>query len=477
MRDNQASPAMSYHEATKNWPGDNLARRVDPAIVPRPFKLYRHIEPLPLPAPRRSEEEAAATSELDIGTLAGLLHYSAGIMRRSTVSGRELVFRAASCTGAAYHIELYVVTAELPDLTAGVYHYDVQDEALRMLRLGDHRGLVADALCLAGRDSLPGAFIVATSTFWRNAWRYEARSYRHAFWDGGTVLANLLAVAAAHGLASRTLLGFKDDAINELLGVDSRREAALYVVGLGPERDLPATARPTPLPRIDAMPVSPIEIEYPLIYHTHAATSYGTCEEVRAWRSDGANGVALLAQPSSWPAPESLIERRGSTRRFRRRSISLNALRETLREANSAIRSDLGGRGLALTRTYVAVNAVEGLDAGKYRYDADSGRMELLERGEFRDLASHLALDQATAGEAAANVYYLADLDAVLSSLGDRGYRAAQLEGGVRGGRVYLAAQEQGLKASGLTFYDDEVIEFFNLTGSGMEPMFLIVVG
>jgi hypothetical protein len=26
---------------------------------------------------------------------------------------------------------------------------------------------------------------------WRNAWKYQARTYRHCFWDAGTLLANL----------------------------------------------------------------------------------------------------------------------------------------------------------------------------------------------------------------------------------------------------------------------------------------------
>ena len=64
-----------------------------------------------------------------------------------------------------------------------------------------------------------------------------------------------------------------------------------------------------------------------------------------------------------------------------------------------------------------------------------------------------------------------------MTALGERGYRACQLEGGIRGGRVYLAAHDEGIKASGLTFYDDDVIEFFHLADSGWDVMFLVVAG
>ena len=52
-------------------------------------------------------------------------------------------------------------------------------------------------------------------------------------------------------------------------------------------------------------------------------------------------------------------------------------------------------------------------------------------------------------------------MDTILKYLGNRGYRAVQLEGGICAGKIYLAAYSQGLGASGSTFYDDEVTESF----------------
>ena len=43
----------------------------------------------------------------------------------------------------------------------------------------------------------------------------------------------------------------------------------------------------------------------------------------------------------------------------------------------------------------------------------------------------------------------------------------AQLESGIIGGRLYLMAYGMGFGASGLTFYDDEVIEFFGSAAEG----------
>jgi nitroreductase len=128
-----------------------------------------------------------------------------------------------------------------------------------------------------------------------------------------------------------------------------------------------------------------------------------------------------------------------------------------------------------LTEIYLIANAIDGLDPGAYRFSPADG-FERLRRGDLRREAAVLCLEQALGGRAAATHFLLADLDRVLAALGDRGYRAAQLEAGIRVGRAYLAAYAQGLGATGLTFYDDLVAEF--LTGdTAKQPMMCVTVG
>ena len=45
------------------------------------------------------------------------------------------------------------------------------------------------------------------------------------------------------------------------------------------------------------------------------------------------------------------------------------------------------------------------------------------------------------------------------------------------GGKIYLGAYAQRLGASGLTFFDDDVTEFFSPDAAGKSVMFLIAVG
>ena len=88
-----------------------------------------------------------------------------------------------------------------------------------------------------------------------------------------------------------------------------------------------------------------------------------------------------------------------------------------------------------------------------------------------------MALGQDLAAEASVLVFALCDLLPIVERLGNRGYRAAQLEAGLMGGRMYLAAYAQGVGATGLTFLDDDVTEYFAPHAADKSVMFLLAMG
>ncbi len=120
---------------------------------------------------------------------------------------------------------------------------------------------------------------------------------------------------------------------------------------------------------------------------------------------------------------------------------------------------------------------MEGLDAGVYHYRREEQTLEPLMLGDFRDQAGFLGLEQALPKDAAADVFFAVDLERLVDRFGDRAYRAAQLEAGLMGGRLYLAAYAQGFGASGLTFFDDETIDFLSPHAAGKSVMFLVALG
>jgi SagB-type dehydrogenase family enzyme len=498
-----------YHNGTKHPDGYLMNRwhRFDPSRRPRLSKKYLDLKSIPLPLDTSSLgiPALAAISSIsnhtmsiekdhipDIGVLARLLYYSGGITKQITYPGWGTeYFRAAACTGALYHIELYVVCGELPGLAAGVYHFDALDMVLTQLRQGDFRRVLIEASGDEADLEYAPLILVYTDVFWRNACKYQAREYRHAFWDSGTILSHTLAMAAAHGLPARVVVGFVDDRVNQLLGLETEREVALALVPVGsaPDQRSGQTPELSEL-TLETLPISEEEIHFPPISQMHAASSLETAEEVSAWRAG--NPMIPFSTPPSSLIPlealtddkmpqdpiEKVIVRRGSTRRFSKEAITFQQLSTILDRCTRGIPADfLPSSGMGLNQVYMIVNAITSLSPGSYLFHQKEGALERLKEGDFRSQAGYLGLNQALAAESSVDIFFLADLGPILERYGNRGYRAAQLEASITAGKMYLAAYTQEIGATGLTFYDDAVTEFFSPHAAGKSVMFLIAIG
>jgi SagB-type dehydrogenase family enzyme len=505
MTDNRNSQAAwTYHEGTKHSYTSirTNSHFMDWSNQPLPFKIYPTLEPVRLPGEMRQTGVAAlsAISERvsehtnampDLEAVAQLLYLSAGITRKRSYPGGELYFRAAACTGALYEVELYLVCGDLANLQAGLYHFAPAEFGLRQLRAGDYRHFLFEAT--GGEPAIANAplTIICTCTYWRNAWKYQARTYRHFGWDNGTLLANLLAVATALGLPARVVCGFVDAEVNRLLDVDPQREVAFSLVAIGCAGALPpqVAEKVSPL-HLETVPLSQREVDYPLMREMHAASSLDSAEEAEAWRGrTPTTNIALpaglfvsLESLSDAEMPrdsiEQVIQRRGSTRKFARSPITLAQLSTILDRATRGVPADfLDPPGARLSDLYLIVHAVEGLPPGAYVLHRGRGVLECLKQGNFRADAGYLGLEQELPADAAVDIFFLADLRPILQRFGNRGYRAVQLEAGILGGKLYLAAYAQRLGASGLTFFDDDVTRFFSPHAEGKSAIFLVALG
>jgi SagB-type dehydrogenase family enzyme len=205
------SDALTFHRATNvaaHGTDEDEARTLE--TYPILFKDYGDSERVPLEK-----------------SLAGpILGNGAAVMRTRTHFGppgkRTVHFRGYSSAGALYPIEAYVAA---PD---ALYSFDALTPGLVRVGEGDARSAVAAAVGASG-----DTFVVLTGVHSRTGWKYMERGYRHVWWDAGTMLANLLALAAAEGLEPLLFTGFVDADVNELLGIDGEHEFALALLGLG----------------------------------------------------------------------------------------------------------------------------------------------------------------------------------------------------------------------------------------------------
>src|SRR6516165_1319467 len=285
----------------------------DPARFPWHYKRYpsglpRTALPRDLPTTGPATLDVlAGTAQvperaLDLPHLSRLLYLSAGVVRTAELSHRRYLFRAAGSAGARFPLEVYVAAPAGGPLPAGVHWYDPLEHAL--VQVGPAPGGTAPAL-------------IVTGVPWRTGWRYRERGYRHVYWDAGTMLAQLLALADSAGLAAGLYTRFPYAEVAALTGADRVHEFPVAVVTLGEAPPSLRAGGPAAASAVDRAP-----LEFPLIT---AAQRAGQGDRLgRPWDRGRPVDVPLL--PGT--PVDSVIAARGSQRRMdASRGLSRDLLR------------------------------------------------------------------------------------------------------------------------------------------------------
>jgi hypothetical protein len=433
----QETATQRLHRLTSYQPGRDWDLPIDDPWVIQdleandlsrlPWFVKRYPEDLPrVPLPRKLPPTSApavavmaGTAEvspvpLDLAQLSRLLYLSAGVVRTMDRPYGVHPFRAAGSAGGRFPLELYVAAPPGGPLPAGVHWYDPWDHAL--VRVGP-----------PPRDG--GPVVVVTGVPWRTGWRYRERGYRHVYWDAGTMLAQLLALADSAGLTANLYTSFPDTQVAALVGADRMHEFPVALIALDQTAPAAEPGGPAVTGEVDAAPV-----DFPLVT---AAQRAGEGDRLgQPWKRGGPVPVPVLASPPV----EDVITARGSQRRMDAgRGLSQDLLRTSMAVAV---------RGLELPH-WVVIHDVTDLPPGVYRWpDLDTP----VRTGGLRDELYWVCLDQALARDAA----FVAIAATDLTRLGDPGYRVVHLAAGLAEGRLHLAAYALGASATGMTFFDSE---------------------
>jgi SagB-type dehydrogenase family enzyme len=474
--------ARLYHQATGFGSGRRPRAGVpgfvplDPRNRPRPFKRYPRapVRDLPTDLPPRGAPAAAALSGrvgpagagVDLELLARLLFYSAGVTRKAPAREQTIWFRAAPSAGNLHPVEVYVAAGAVAGLESGLYHFAPDVFGLEELSEGDCRPALAGAAAVPEIAADP-LVLLLTGIPWRTAWKYGERGWRHVYWDAGAIIANLLAVAKAYRVPVRVLLGFVDSALRRQLGIDGTAEFPVALITVSGTGHAARTGGCAP-PRLAATPLSAAPIEFPLITRVQRAGDLATAEEVEAWRASAPAGLPSARDVADPPAStpdepiESVILRRGSTRRMRRRVVAAELLQWGMAVATRHLSADAVPAGATLLSHQLSIHAVQGVEPGLYYWVEERAEpYRTAQDTAVRRLSRFLCLNQPLGGDSAFTDFICSDLERVLHAYGDRGYRVAQLEAGVAAERLQLAAFALGHGGTGLTFSDDDVAAAF----------------
>ncbi|MCW6035941.1 SagB/ThcOx family dehydrogenase [Spirulina subsalsa FACHB-351] len=480
-----SSIASHYHERTKYAP-DTIATKsqgLDWSKQPSPFKEYKLGKTLDLkPYLGKEALENLTPEAIAWRRLSQMLYCTYGITAKmATLMGPPVYLRAAPSAGGLYPAELYLISRGTALLPPGLYNYQPQNHAL--LQFWDEAVWAnLEQACFEPEILKQVDLALITSAiFYRSAWRYEDRAYRRIFLDTGHLLGNLELAGAINQFHPCLLGGFNDQAMNELLYLDTEQEGVMTVIPL-------TDSTPSPESYLTALP-SPIHSDYALVQdgellnYFHQATQitqFQTPTSEVSQTTDKYNfpfclKISTQTNPIHWGIHleelEQTILKRRSTRAYTGADLTLDELNQLLHFTYQP--ADYADQGLdpqpdyfdlSLLQTFVVVSGVTGLEEGCYYYAPHAQELRQIRFKNFRRDVHFLCLGQELGRDAGAVIFHTADLKLAIQKYGDRVYRYLHMDAGHLGQRLNLAAIHLGLGVSGIGgFFDDQVNEVLGI--------------
>ncbi|MFX1340259.1 MAG: SagB/ThcOx family dehydrogenase [Promethearchaeota archaeon] len=223
---------------------ENLPQHyLDWSKKPKPYKIYENaVSKIRLPPPkfddtikfwdilvRRHSTRNFSKKPLTLMNLSLLLFGMQGLTRVFT----QFSYRITPSAGGLYPIEIYPVINKVEEIQKGVYHFNIPEHNLELLKAGDFGTQVAEG-CLGQKMAYNSAVnFIFTAIIERSKWKYLQRCYRYIYLDCGHIGQNFYLVAEALGLGACTIGAIFDDELNKILDIDGKKETAIYVGVVG----------------------------------------------------------------------------------------------------------------------------------------------------------------------------------------------------------------------------------------------------
>ncbi len=489
---------------------------------PSPYRVFEGYDKTPLPTKLVSPTvptiallfdgvEALPESHVqpnqDLRTLAAWLHLAAGVTRPAAPAkpgGAAPMLRAVPSQDLIYPCEIYVAAFGIEGLEPGLYHFSIQEFALRKLR----EGWETLAQLKRGRPdleflrSVPAVLLVST-VFCRSTSRLRKRGYRQALAEAGHVMENLSVVGSGLGFNTLVRMSVNAATTRELIGLppdapysDSESVQGMVIWAneaaeplqppagytLPAPGTMPTLPRPAPVEEIVeygsvtavqedcvAPGVAVREVRPPLTELSPLSQEFDVEQFPHVDESEGGTllGRLLLNYgPATSFASGSLA---------RGRVWTLNRIAFCWPSSYPLFPE---GAHVALVRPFWIINGVSGIDPGLWYYYPKSDAWTALRRGNFRAEAQRVMMGLPQFASAAAICFMYANLYRLLTEAGPDLYRLAHLEAGAAAQRMYLGAGAYGLGCSlRSTFLDNDVRQLFGLERTGWEPIYAVAIG
>ena len=210
---------------------------------PKTYKVYSNaIKNIKLPEPKfdptiefwniiknRHSTRKFTTEPMSLMELSLFLFGMSGLNRIFP----QYAFRTVPSAGGLYPIDIYPVINNVTGLEKGLYHYDIQEHSLSLLKRGDFRSKVVEGSLDQNIAHTSAINFIWTAMIGRSQWKYLQRCYRYIYLDAGHIGQNFYLIAEALGLGACTIGALYDDELNQFLEIDGKNETAIYVGVVG----------------------------------------------------------------------------------------------------------------------------------------------------------------------------------------------------------------------------------------------------
>lgn len=139
------------------------------------------------------------------------------------------IIRTSPSGGARHPVELYAIVQNVRSVPAGIYHFEVETNSLRLINKSIQRSKVVKLF--SGQDwvgDAPVSFIL-TGVLNRSMWKYDhSRAYKVLMLDAGHIGQTFHLVGTALGFGVFTTAALQDKLIEKQLKIDGIQEIVLY---------------------------------------------------------------------------------------------------------------------------------------------------------------------------------------------------------------------------------------------------------
>ncbi len=433
----------------------------------------------------RNTGSRLAESSITIDDLSLLLYHTQGINKVLEFSGRKYELRTAPSAGALYPVNIYLAVNRVQGIEPGLYYYNIKNHSLQQIRTGYVYPVLEEAAGCPHAYQPAAATVIMSTTFSRTGFKYKDRCYRYVNMDTGHAVANLGVCAASLGLAAPVVARFDDHAINRLLEIDSKEEAALVLIPLGkPLEEESASLFPEPDFRTEGSSLAQMgETNYLALIHNGTGLSrnglWNAFPQFPNTMQPETAGAIILPDPVRGDDLYPVIRRRRSIRNHENAPMRLDELSTLcVAAAGSGTQKEPFLSMTAPLKLYAMVRDVDGLDPGVYLFHPGSRSLSLIKEGNFSNDTFLASYRQDFCGTADVVFIKTLEWDALSLPDGDRGYRYACLRSGIVGNGLYLAATALNLGPCGVgAFLDEEAAALIGCDTELESVLYLTAVG